>query len=128
MVLAHHGRTCTEAELCQLLGAGPHGTRARDLSLLEPLGFEVRVEIASLAQLAAALAAGVPPLVFLETSYLDYWTTRCDHVAVLVAMNLTTVSLNDPYFDTAPQQTSLAGFLSAWASNEQLAAFLRPRP
>jgi ABC-type bacteriocin/lantibiotic exporter with double-glycine peptidase domain len=128
MVLAHYGRPCTEEELRQLLGSGAHGTRARNLFLIEPLGFDVQVETFSLAQLGAALVAGIPPLVFLETSFLDYWNTRCDHVAVVVGLDLATASLNDPYFDTAPQQTSLAGFQSAWAANEHLAAMIRPEP
>jgi hypothetical protein len=128
MVLAHNGQARTEEEVRQHLGTGPGGTRARDLLLVASLGFEVRVETSTLVQLAEALAAGVPPIVFLETSFLDYWKTRCDHVAVLIGLNLTTVSLNDPYFDTAPQQISLAAFEAAWASNEHLAAFIRPWP
>ena len=128
MVLAQYGQLRTEEEDRQHLGTGPHGTRARALSLVGSLGFDVQVETSTLVQLAEALAAGVPPIVFLETSFLDYWKTRCDHVAVLVGLNLTTVSLNDPYFDSAPQQTSLTDFQSAWAANEHLAAFLRPQP
>src|SRR5206468_6081340 len=45
------------------------------------LGFDVQLESSSPAELASALAAGVPPIVFLETSHLGYWKTRCDHVA-----------------------------------------------
>jgi hypothetical protein len=112
----------------QFLGTGTHGTPARTIFLVASLGFEVRVESASLAQLGAALIAGIPPIVFVATSFLDYWQTACDHVAVVVGLDLTTVDLNDPYFDTAPQRTSLAGFQSAWAANDQLAAFIRPRP
>src|SRR4051812_3965451 len=93
MVLAHHGHPCTEEEVRQQLGTGPHGTRARDLLLVESLGFEVRLETSTLVQLAEALAAGTPPIVFLETSFLEYWQTRCDHVAVLVGLDLTTVAL-----------------------------------
>ena len=128
MVLAHCGRTCSEDELRQLLGTEHHGTRARNLFLIESLGFDVQVETSNLAQLGAALVSGVPPIVFVETSFLDYWTVACDHVVVIVGLNLTTVSLNDPYFDTAPQQIALTSFQSAWASNEHLAAFIRPRP
>src|SRR5437868_5396243 len=95
MVLAHYGHPCTEEELRQLLGSAAHGTRARNLFLIEPLGFEVQLETFSLAQLGAAMVAGIPPIVFLETSFLDYWSTRCDHVAVVVGLDLTSVSLND---------------------------------
>jgi ABC-type bacteriocin/lantibiotic exporter with double-glycine peptidase domain len=127
MVLAYHGRACTEAELRQLLGTGPHGTRARSVLLVQSLGFDVELETCSLAKLGAALTAGVPPIVFLETSRLDYWTTTCDHVAVLAGLDLATVYLNDPYLPTAPQPTSLTGFESGWALNDHLAAFIRPR-
>jgi hypothetical protein len=69
----------------------------------------------------------MPPLVFVETSHLEYWPRRCDHVAVLVGIGATTVALNDPYYDTAPQNASLTGFLSAWAINENVVAFIRLR-
>jgi len=128
MVLAHYGRLCTEEELRRHLATGPHGTRARELFRIGSLGFDVQVESSSLAQLGSALAAGVPPIVFVETTYLDYWQTRCDHVVVVVGLDATTVLLNDPFFDSAPQQTALAGFQSAWAVNEHLTAFIRPRP
>ena len=47
---------------------------------------------------------------------------------MLVGLDLASVHLNDPFFDTAPQQTSLTGFERAWAANEYYTAFLRPRP
>jgi ABC-type bacteriocin/lantibiotic exporter with double-glycine peptidase domain len=127
MVLAHYGRTCSEQNLREVLESGPHGTRARNLFLIGSLGFDVRVETFSLLQLGAGLVAGVPPIVFLDTSFLPYWTRRCDHVAVVIGLNLTTISLNDPYFDTAPQRAALTGFQAAWAANEHLAAMIRPR-
>ena len=127
MVLAHYGRILTEQELRQTLGSGPHGTRVRDLFRVGPLGFDVRVESLSLLPLGAALRAGVTPIVFLETSFLDYWTVRCDHVAVVVALDLASVDLNDPFFESAPQRTALAGFQLAWAANEHLAATIRPK-
>jgi hypothetical protein len=96
MVLAQYGQLRTEEKLCQLLGTGPHGTRTRDLLRLTALGFEVRIGRSNLAEVAAALAAGVPPIVFLETTGLEYWNQRCDHVAVLVGLGATAVLLNDP--------------------------------
>jgi hypothetical protein len=98
MVLAHYGQLRTEEEVRHLLGTGPHGTRA-----------------------------AVPPIVFIETSVLDYWKQRCNHVAVVVGLEGANVSLNDPYFDIAPQQTSLDAFRQAWASNDCWAAFIRPQ-
>ncbi len=128
MVLAHYGHLRTEDEVRQLLGTGPHGTRARDLHRVATLGYHVQLGRSNLAELATALRGGVPPIVFVETTLLDYWNQRCDHVAVVVGLDGANVSLNDPYFDTAPQQTSLATFRQAWASNDCWAAFIRPQP
>jgi ABC-type bacteriocin/lantibiotic exporter with double-glycine peptidase domain len=128
MVMAHHGRGLSEAELWELLSTQPHGTRARNLVAVASLGFDVSLESSNLAQLRDALAAGLPPIVFLDTGPLDYWQTDCAHVAVLVGLDDSSVYLNDPFFDTAPQRTSLESFLQAWALNAHLAAILRPRP
>lgn len=128
MVLAHYGHICSENELRQLLGTGSQGTRARDVARVASLGFDVQLRFSSLADLGAALIAGNPPIVFLDTGSLDYWSIDCAHVAVLVGMESAAVSLNDPFFDSAPQKASLAGFHQAWAANAFLAAFIRPRP
>jgi ABC-type bacteriocin/lantibiotic exporter with double-glycine peptidase domain len=128
MVLAHYGQLRAEEEVRQLLGTGPHGTRARALLQLATLGFHVQLGGSNLAELTAALRSGVPAIVFVETTLLDYWKQRCDHVAVVVGLEEANVYLNDPYFDIAPQQTSLAAFRQAWASNNCWAAFIRPQP
>src|SRR2546428_9599499 len=102
MVLAYYGRTYSEGELAQALGTGPRGTPARNVERLAALGFDVEVKFSDAAELAAALAAGTPPLVYLDTGSLDYWSIDCAHVAVLVGVGLAEVSLNDPFFDSAP--------------------------
>jgi hypothetical protein len=88
----------------------------------------VELRFSNAAELAAALLAGTPPLVFVDTGSLEYWSLDCAHVAVLVGMESAAVLLNDPFFDSAPQKPSLAGFLQAWAANAFLAAFIRRRP
>jgi ABC-type bacteriocin/lantibiotic exporter with double-glycine peptidase domain len=128
MVLAYYGRTHSEDELRQLLGTGPRGTPAQNVKHLAALGFDVEVKFSNAAELAAALLGGTPPLVYLETGPLDYWSIACAHVVVLVGMELAAVSLNDPFFDSAPQRASLASFHQAWATTAFLAAFIRPRP
>jgi ABC-type bacteriocin/lantibiotic exporter with double-glycine peptidase domain len=128
MVLAHLGRELSEGELCRLMGTGPHGTPARNLKAVASQGFDVQLAPANLSQLRDALAAGIPPIVFLDTGPLNYWQTDCAHVAVVVGADDTSVWLNDPFFDTAPQQASMSGFLQAWALNGHLTAILRPRP
>jgi ABC-type bacteriocin/lantibiotic exporter with double-glycine peptidase domain len=128
MVLAHHGQQRTEAELRQLLNTRPHGTPARNLTAVGPLGFDVKLGFGNLSQLRDALVAGQAPVVFLDMGPLDYWQIDCSHVAVVVGIDDTSVYLNDPFFDSAPQQTSLSSFLQAWALNGHLAVVFRPRP
>ena len=127
MVLAHYGQTVDESELRQLLDTQPTGTRARNLESLASLGFKLLLEPSSLAHLIEALEAGLAPIVFLDTGHLDYWDVDCAHVTVLVGLDEEAVYLNDPFFESAPQRTSLSGFLSAWALNSHLAAIVRPQ-
>jgi ABC-type bacteriocin/lantibiotic exporter with double-glycine peptidase domain len=82
MVLAYYGRTYSEEELAQALGAGPRGTPARNVERLASFGYEVEVKFSNTPELAAALFAGTPPLVYLDTGPLDYWSIDCAHVAV----------------------------------------------
>jgi ABC-type bacteriocin/lantibiotic exporter with double-glycine peptidase domain len=128
MVLAYHGRAIAESELRLLLDTQPTGTRARNLESLQTLGFEVTLNSSGLSHLLDALAAGCPPIVFVDTGPLDYWTIDCAHVAVLVGIDEEGVYLNDPFFEAAPQRTSLSGFLKAWALNAHLAAVVRACP
>jgi ABC-type bacteriocin/lantibiotic exporter with double-glycine peptidase domain len=127
MVLAHYGQLRSEEEVRQLLGTGPHGTPARAILQVAPLGFHVQLGRSNLAELATALRGGVPPMVFVETTPLDYWKQRCDHVAVVVGLQAASVSLNDPHFDIALNRLPLASFRQAWASNVCWAAFTRPQ-
>jgi ABC-type bacteriocin/lantibiotic exporter with double-glycine peptidase domain len=128
MVLAYYGSIHAEDELRQLLQTGPRGTPARNAASVASLGFEVEVRFSNTVELMGALLAGTPPIVYVDTQYLDYWSVGCAHVAVLVGMDVGGVSLNDPAFDSAPQKASLASFLQAWAANAFLATFIRPRP
>src|SRR5262249_30845833 len=128
MVLAHHGCHRTEAELRQLLGTTSGGTPARHLAQVGSLGFRVLLRSSTLSQLQAAVAANRPPIVFLQTGPLPYWTVDIAHVAVFVGADATNVYLNDPFFDSSPQVVPLAGFLQAWAAMEQFTAFLAPPP
>jgi hypothetical protein len=115
-------------ELRQLLRIGPRGTPARNVTHVASLGFEVEVKSSNVAELAAALLARTPPIVYVDTGSLEFWSVDCAHVAVLVGMELGAISLNDPAFDSAPLKASLAAFPQAWAPNEYLAAFIRPHP
>jgi ABC-type bacteriocin/lantibiotic exporter with double-glycine peptidase domain len=127
MVLAHYGDVRTEAELRALLDTRPTGTRAGNLMRLSGAAFEVFLRPSNLVELQQVLAANQPVIVFLKTGPLEYWSIDIFHTAVLVGLDSTTVALNDPYFATAPQTTSLQSFEKAWAETGQFTAFIRPR-
>jgi len=119
MVLAHFGHVRSEDEC---------GTPARALLHLASLGFDVHLRFAHLAELGTVLATGVPPIAFVNTGFLDYWSSDCAHVLVVVGVDAATVSVNDPILDSGPQSTSLTGFHAAWAANKCLIATIRPLP
>jgi ABC-type bacteriocin/lantibiotic exporter with double-glycine peptidase domain len=128
MVLAFFGHQHTEVELRAAMSTGSGGTRARDLLGLATLGFEVQFATTDLAGLVAFLTSGQPPITLLATSSLPYWQQICNHVAVVVGVDDSWVYLNDPYFNSAPQQVSHSDFLLAWSPNACTVAIVQPRP
>ena len=81
----------------------------------------------NVGELRHSLAADQPVIVFVQTGALEYWNMDIFHTAVLIGLDDTTAAFNDPYFETAPQTTSLITFEKAWAQTGQFAAFIRPR-
>jgi hypothetical protein len=127
MVLAHYGDVRSEADLRALLDTRPTGTRAGNVMRLSGPAFEVYLRPSNLAELQSALADNQPAIVFLQTGALEYWSMDIFHTVVLVGLDAMTVALDDPYFATAPQLTSLPSFEKAWAATGQFAALVRPR-
>ena len=127
MVLAHYGDLRTEAELRSLLDTQPTGTRAGNIMRISGPAFEVYLRPSNMAELQKVLAENQPPIVFMQTGSLEYWNMDIFHAAVLVGLDDVNAVLNDPYFATAPQTTSLQSFEKAWSQTGQFAAFIRPR-
>src|SRR5258708_31127043 len=87
MVLAHYGDSRTEAELRLLLDTQPTGTRAGNVMRLSGAAFEVYLRPSNLVELQKVLAANQPPLVFLKTGSLEYWSIDIFHTAVLTRLD-----------------------------------------
>jgi len=75
-------------------------------------------------ELYSWLAENKPPIVFLRTLFLDYWTEDTFHAAVVVGVEEQQFYLNDPAFGDAPQVCSLDGFLAAWAERDEAIALI----
>jgi ABC-type bacteriocin/lantibiotic exporter with double-glycine peptidase domain len=127
MVLAYHGDLRTEAELRALLDTRTTGTRAGNLMRLSGPTVEVGLRSSNLVELQSVLADQQPPIVFLATGALDYWSMDIFHTVVVVGLDAATVALHDPYFSAAPQTTALRAFEKAWARTGQFTAVIRPR-
>jgi len=127
MVLAHYGDRRTEADSRLLLDTQPGGTRVGNVMRVSGPAFEVYVRPSGLVELSTILAENQPVIVFLKTGFLSYWTVDIAHAAVVIGLDATTVALNDPYFATAPQTTSVQNFEKAWAETGQLSVLIRPR-
>src|SRR5438309_768719 len=74
MVLAHYGRLYSEDELRRLIGTSSHGTSARSILHVAALGFDVQLRFTNLGELSTALTTNTPPIVFVNTGLLDYWS------------------------------------------------------
>jgi ABC-type bacteriocin/lantibiotic exporter with double-glycine peptidase domain len=127
MVLAHYGDVRSEVELRLLLDTQPEGTRTGNLMRLSGSAFEVYLRPSNLVDLEKMLAQNQPPIVFLQTGSLEYWSMDIFHTAVLSGLDGINAALHDPFYATAPQTTSLRTFEQAWAQTGQFIAFLRPR-
>jgi ABC-type bacteriocin/lantibiotic exporter with double-glycine peptidase domain len=127
MVLAHHGDLRTEVELRLLLDTQSTGTRAGNLMRLSSPSFEVHLRPSNVGELEQLLIAHHPPVIFLQTGLLEYWTMDIYHTVILVGLETATVAVNDPFFESSPQITSMPSFEKAWAKTGQLIAIIRPR-
>jgi ABC-type bacteriocin/lantibiotic exporter with double-glycine peptidase domain len=127
MVLAHFGDVRAEAELRVLLDTQPTGTRAGNLMRLSSPALEVNLRPSNVTELQKVLADNQPAIVFIRTGPLEYWNMDICHAALLVGLAPQTAAIQDPYFSTAPQITSLDSFEKAWAQTGQLTAFITPR-
>ncbi|MBN1487258.1 MAG: C39 family peptidase [Anaerolineae bacterium] len=116
MALAYCGISKTQTFIASKLKyiAGV-GTPARNIVFLDSLGVSVMwYETGSLKALQQALAEYMVPVVFVRTGELPYWELDTPHTVVVVAIDIETVYVNDPAFDTVPISVPVGDFQLAW--------------
>lgn len=124
MVLAHLGTPAVESDVNKLLQGTEFGTPSSRVLRLRGWGYRVNYRSADLDDLSEWLAENKPPIVFLRTIFLDYWTEDTFHAAVVVGIEGNQVYLNDSNFSDAPQACSIDGFLAAWAERDEAVALI----
>lgn len=116
MVTDFIGRRQSQQDLARLLDLSIGGVPGSRVKRLEQVGFQVTYNIdAAFDDLVKLLQRGIPVIVLLRTVGLEYWQLETDHAAVIVGMDSSTVYLNDPAFEHAPQTCSRAAFELAWS-------------
>jgi hypothetical protein len=78
-------------------------------------GFEVTYKAGSLADLADWLQRQIPPILFIRTGELSYWSIDTPHAVVLVGLAGGEAYLLDPGVDTALVIVSSEELLLAWS-------------
>lgn len=127
MVLAYLQSPIPENKINELLGTDEIGIPASRVLRLEKWGFQVTYGTADLQMLRDWLNQGVPPIAFVQTQFLDYWTENTSHAVVVVGINDEHIYLNDPAFAIAPQIVSPDGFLAACIEMDEVAAIVTRR-
>jgi ABC-type bacteriocin/lantibiotic exporter with double-glycine peptidase domain len=114
MVLAFLGDERSEDALARVLKTRPFDTQASNVRLLASYGYTVTYGETSFSQLREFVQEGIPPIVFIQTGALDYWSENVNHAVVLIGCDDDHVAILDPAFD-APQAVPITTFLLAWS-------------
>lgn len=125
MVLAYLEQPALQEDIARQIGARPFGVPAFNIRRLTAWGLHVRYGEGSLDELSAALANGTPPIVFIRTSELPYWSEDTPHAVVLVGIDEQLAYLLDPaYGDAHPVSVSVGDLMLAWSHFDQVFALI----
>jgi len=126
MVLAYWQRPLPYPQLLKLLRIGPAGAPYHNLKYLASSDFSVQIQSGQLKELINCLDTQIPPIVFVNTRELPYWTERTGHALLVSGLDETQIALNDPAFADAPKIIPVAEFELAWLEMDQFFAVLKP--
>jgi len=115
MAMAHLGLGVSQADLNRLLELTPGGIPTLRLTRLEQ-HYDVLVTLrcGTLDDLIRALERDLPPIVFVRTGQLPYWTIDTQHALLIRGYEGSTFLVNDPAFLTAPQHIAALDLSLAW--------------
>lgn len=128
MVLRYFGRAVDPAWLRNVLEYGPIGTPGFKLLNLQQHGYFVQYAPATDERvLRQALASGTPPIALVLTANLSYWKLVTAHAVVVVGIDESEITLNDPAFPKQAQRVAIDEFMLAWSDFDYLYALVRPQ-
>lgn len=125
MVLAGSGLALSQAELNRLFGLTPVGVPLSRLQRLERYGVQVAIQRhGDLPDLHRAIEQRIPPIVFIRTGSLPYWSEDTQHAVVVSGFDESYLWLNDPAFPAAPQKVLADELMLAWDEFDNAYALL----
>ncbi len=127
MVCAYYNLQVEQSDIADQMrvipGFGVPGSRLR---LLRLAGLEVIYRSGEFADLEAAVAEGVPPIVLVRTEELPYWDRGFAHAVVVTGIAGQQVLVNDLAKQQSIISVSIGDFLLAWDEMQNLYGLLRP--
>lgn len=125
MVLVRSGLVISQAELNRLFELTPAGVPLSRLGRLGRYGVQVTIRRnGDLPDLYQAIAQNIPPIVFMRTAPLPYWSEDSQHAVVVSGYDETHLWLNDPAFPDAPQKVLAGELMLAWDEFDNAYALL----
>lgn len=125
MVLAGLGLVISQAELNRLFELTPAGVPLSRLDRLQRYRIQVTIHRnGDLPDLRQAIEQNTPPIVFIRTAPLPYWSQDTQHAVVVSGYDETHLWLNDPAFPDAPQKVLADELLLAWDEFDNAYALL----
>ena len=117
MVTAYLQHPLLQDDLARWLGTDDLvGTPSSRVTRLSQKGFNVTYEnLATQVTLETWLSQQIPPVLFVLTGELSYWTINTQHAIVLTGFTGDEAHLFDPAVDTAPVAIPTDELLLAWS-------------
>ncbi len=112
--------------LLSALNVKPWGTPHRNILKLAELNLNIRVtyQQGKIPDLRRVLDGGLPPMVFVWTGELPYWSTAVWHAVVLVGYDDRNFYVNDPAFSLSAQPLAIGDFDLAWLAYDSYYAVI----
>ncbi len=114
MVLQHYGLHYSQTDLNRLFDLTPLGVPYSRLKRLSQYGVQVKILTGDLPDIVRMVTQGQPPILFVQTGQLSYWSDDIRHTIVVVGYDGDTIFLHDPAFADAPKRVKPAELMLAW--------------
>ncbi|MDM8531262.1 cysteine peptidase family C39 domain-containing protein [Anaerolineales bacterium HSG25] len=95
MVLDYLHHPVSYQQLVKQLQIGQAGAPFRNLRHLERLGVTVLIKQGNISDIHNCLEQNIPPIVFVDTSELSYWSEQTNHAIVVAGITDDTIYLYD---------------------------------